>query len=253
MTRAALVLATAWLACGCAGAGRGPQDSCRVEAGSFLMGCDPARDPACFAYERPCHRVELDAYRIGRTEVTQRAYAGCVEAGDCQEPSCNFDPAGHAGHPVACVTWEQAGAYCRWAGGRLCTEAEWERAARGDDQRLYPWGDGQASCTEAVMDEGGAGCGTGGTLPVGSRPAGRSPCGADDMAGNVSEWVSDWFATDAYPVDPVRNPAGPATGTNRVIRGGGFGAPAQMLRSSYRAQADPAHGYHDLGIRCCWR
>lgn len=221
-----------------------------IPAGAFRMGCAPG-DGDCLPYEEPLHEVRLGAFRIDLTEVTQAAWDACRADGPCSEPTCGFEPASLGQHPVVCVDYGQARAFCRWRGARLCTEAEWERAARGPQPNLYPWGDAPADCERAVMAEGGDGCGAGATTPVGSRPVGASPEGALDMAGNVAEWTADWFGADYYAASPEQDPAGPGDGDNRVIRGGSFTSTGRFLRCSYRAQADPAYGYHDLGLRCC--
>ena len=258
-------------ACACkgaAGAGRscGPVSTClpdascatdmvEVPAGAFWMGCNAAVDTECDSDEKPQHQVTLSAYLIDATEVTVAAYAACVQAGACTEPDtggyCNWGAADRAEHPVNCVDWDQAGAYCAWAEKRLPTEAEWEKAARGTDGAVYPWGNGAASCTLAVYDDGSEnGCGTGGTLPVGSRPAGASPYGALDMAGNVWEWVSDWFGGSYYDTSPSKNPDGPVSGSDRVIRGGGFYYGAAYLRASSRHGNSPGDPNGHFGFRC---
>jgi formylglycine-generating enzyme required for sulfatase activity len=220
-------------------------------SGDFEMGCNQELDTECLDYEKPYHQVTLGGFQIDVFETTQEKYAQCVDAGVCAAPTCDWDPDARAQYPVVCITYPQASEYCGWAGKRLCTEAEWERAARGTDGRKFPWGNQDAGCDRAVMNDGEAGCGTLGAFPVGSRPEGMSPCGAHDMAGNVLEWVSDWFRLDYYQQSPEENPQGPASGTTRVMRGGSFNSGSLTLRTSYRAQADPHNGYHNLGVRCC--
>jgi formylglycine-generating enzyme required for sulfatase activity len=242
------VVTLCWSACAEDGAEQG---MVAVEAGRFWMGCNESVDSDCFPYELPYHEVQLDAYAIGVTEVTQEQYAACVTAGACREPSCDWEPVQKAAHPVVCVDWQMASDYCAWVGKRLCSEAEWEKAARGTAGLRFPWGNGEASCELAVMREAETVCQEEGTRPVGSRPDGQSPFGLQDMAGNVLEWVADWFAQDYYAHSPAANPRGPDSGQARVMRGGSFRASALTIRASYRAQADPAQGYYDLGLRCC--
>jgi sulfatase modifying factor 1 len=244
------MLAVLFLA-GCGGNRGSTEDMMGVSKGSFMMGCNQDVDAECLDYENPYHRVTLSAFQIDIYEVTQKRYAGCLDAGECGAPTCDWDPVARADQPVVCITHDQAQVYCEWAGKRLCTEAEWERAARGKDGRRFPWGNQAASCDLAVMDDGGAGCGTLEAFEVGSRPGGQSPCGAHDMAGNVLEWTADWFGVDYYAGSPEENPKGPESGSFRVMRGGSFNSISRTLRTSYRAQANPTSGYNNLGVRCC--
>ncbi len=264
----------------------GPRDMVYVPPGPFLRGCSPA-DQACYTIESPAAQIQLDGFYIDRVEVTVAAYRACVASGACSDegltlhtaergtwnaadvglnttklldpaPSgtCNWSPGdkNRSGHPLNCVTWDQATAYCAWAGKRLPTEAEWEKAARGTDQRIYPWGDDPPGCTLTVMKETAPGCGAGHTEPVGSRPRGRSPYGALDMSGNVSEWVSDWYAEDYYQHSPTTNPAGPESGQFRVIRGGSWKVKPEprndALRISNRYSFIPTARLDYIGFRC---
>jgi formylglycine-generating enzyme required for sulfatase activity len=227
-----------------------------VPAGEFLMGsAEGEGDPD----EHPQHAVFLDAFWIDRTEVTNAQYRQCVEAGACSKPGCWGDSRLNADQqPAACVKWSRADAYCRWAGARLPTEAEWEKAARGTDGRIYPWGnefDGtrlnfcDKNCASAWRDSS-ADDGYAHTAPVGSYPAGASPYGALDMAGNVWEWAADWYAADTYARSPERNPSGPDSGQYRVQRGGSWADDEYSVRSAAHGGDDPLVAYGDVGFRC---
>jgi formylglycine-generating enzyme required for sulfatase activity len=235
-------------------------DMVLIPAGEFWMGCAP-NDEMCDDDEKPYHKVYLDAYYIDRHEVTVAEYRKCVKAGKCTPPStegnCNWGKSGRDNYPVNCVDWYQADAYCRWAGKRLPTEAEWEKAARGTDGRIYPWGDELPSCKYAVMsdEERGWSCGKGFTFtwPVCSKPRGNSPYGLCDMAGNVWEWVYDRYDENYYSSSPSRNPTGPSSGQIRVLRGGSWWSftPAP-LRASDREKGSPEYRFEVLGFRCAW-
>jgi formylglycine-generating enzyme required for sulfatase activity len=215
-----------------------------VPAGQFQMGSTDT-DPDGGDEEKPAHGVTLDAFWVDKTEVTNEQYRQCVEAGACEEPSCwdNGD-LNAADHPVVCVTWDDAQAYAEWAGGRLPTEAEWEKAARGTDGRLYPWGGNAPDCQDANCK----GC-MGRTSRAGSYPDGASPYGALDMAGNVWEWVSDWYEETYYSDAPPQNPQGPDSGERRVVRGGSFDMSESRLRTTFRIGNRPAYSNWDLGFR----
>jgi len=235
-----------------------PVDMVYVPDSRFRMGStDGRRD------ERPVHQVELQAFYVDRTEVTVERFTACVEAGACIEdtyvssssdsPYCNFGAAQREQHPMNCVSWEGARAFCGWAGRRLPTEAEWEMAARGRDGRSHPWGGEEPTCEFSVMkSETGDGCGADHTWEVGSRPHGVSELGIFDLAGNVWEWAQDWYADDYYASSPKKAPQGPAEGTQKVIRGGSWlSAPdARSLRCAERRGMDPDEGGNGMGFRC---
>jgi formylglycine-generating enzyme required for sulfatase activity len=189
--------------------------------------------------------VEISAFLIDQHEVTQAEYQACVVAGACVPPRGSFDPLGRADFPVTDVSWDDAVAYCAFAGKRLPSEAEWELAARGGSELDYPWGDDAPDCGRATF----AGCGPA-PLAVGSHIDDESPYGATELAGNVAEWVADFYAFGYYDVAPRTDPPGPETGVERVVRGGSFiSSPAQIL-SFVRGHADPAQTAPDLGFRC---
>jgi formylglycine-generating enzyme required for sulfatase activity len=220
----------------------------RVPPGPFTMGCDDCGDALSPGTdERPAHEVTLSGFDIDVTEVTQAAYAACVAATACSEPSNNYDPEGTPTLPVRNVTWDQAVAFCTWAGKRLPSEAEWEKAARGTDGRLFPWGnDGEFDCDNANTDQ----CGEL-VQPVGTASDGASPYGALDMAGNVWEWTHDYYAEDEYAHHDGPDPQGPADGTSRVYRGGSYGNLPTLARTSNRSFTyNPAVGGSGLGFRC---
>jgi sulfatase modifying factor 1 len=233
-----------------------PRDRVRIPAGVFFMGCNKKVDGDCQSDEKPGRKVYLDTYFIDRTEVTVEQYQGCVRAGKCTRPEdegdCNWGKKGREKHPVNCVNWQQADAYCRWAGGRLPTEAEWEKAARGRDGRKFPWGDAQADCDRAVMSTQSGGCGRRFTWPVCSKEKGKSPYGLCDMSGNVWEWVADWYQPDYYLLGPVKNPQGPGQGTYRCERGGSWYGIAKYLRASNRDRDLPATQDDSIGFRCAY-
>jgi eukaryotic-like serine/threonine-protein kinase len=257
--------------------------------GKFFMGSD---DPS-FKLWQPAHKVMLDTFCIDITEVTAAAFKVCVDAGKCERPAaapdypkgdtitdaeheknraaysefCNFGKAGREQHPVNCVRWELAAAYCKAQSKRLPTEAEWEYAARGSDGRKFPWGEDPGG--PAYMNAAGgelvrwekarqmkvsptmydADDGFAGTAPVGSFPKGRTKFGADDVIGNVWEWTSDWFET--YKPDEVVNPKGAPAGDRKAIRGGGFNGGVQLwLNPAFRYHQLATASSHGIGFRC---
>jgi iron(II)-dependent oxidoreductase len=222
-----------------------------VPAGTFWMGCNIAVDNQCAGDESPYHQVALGAFLLDKTEVTQSDFNACVSAEICSKPTCLWNPATTGSAPVVCVDWSMANSYCVWKSKRLPTEAEWEYAARGADGRKFPWGNVAASCSLAVYTvSGDVGCNTGATWPVCSKTAGNSPLGFCDMAGNVYEWVNDWYSATYYASTPATNPPGPTTGTNRSIRGGSFMNGAVDLRVSAREGSSATSIMQIIGFRC---
>jgi len=210
--------------------------------------------------ERPQLEVYLDAFWIDRTEVTNAQYKQCVTEGQCISPAkgCRYsgDPTyvdtEKGNYPVVCIDWYNAQAYCQWAGRRLPTNAEWEKAARGTDGRIYPWGNDTPRCylantqaCVAMADE------------VGLRPEGASPYGALDMLGNVSEYVADWYDKDYYTYSPRENPPGPTSWSPvwqdreiRVLRGGSWCDKPWLTRAAERSHIGPERTSHGIGFRC---
>ena len=221
-----------------------------IPAGEFVMGLADSEK----AYERPPHVVDLSTFWIDSFEVTADQYRRCVDAGDCakpaSEPKCNEGKPDRTQHPVNCVNWEQASSYCHWAGKRLPTEAEWEKAARGDDGRLFPWGDtpGPFSIPRRLNWNNEVGS----TTPVGSYPSGVSFYGIYDMAGNVNEWTADLYGVDYYQNSPLKDPQGPSEGQLRVARGGGWeiGQQAKAFYVTVRDAQNPTTRHHTIGFRC---
>ncbi len=217
-----------------------------VPAGEFTIGSDIYPD------EQPIHQVILDDFWIDQTEITNAMYAKCVTDGDCEPPSSSssythesyYGNSTYDDYPVIYVSWSKAAAYCKWAGRRLPTEAEWEKAARGTDGRTYPWGE-EISCDIANY----SGC-IGDTTEIGSYPGGVSIYGALDMAGNVWEWVNDWYSDTYYKSSPLSNPPGPSSGQYRVLRGGSWGYSDDYVRSANRNWGVPADSSYFLGFRC---
>jgi formylglycine-generating enzyme required for sulfatase activity len=229
----------------------------KVAAGEFVMGSAPG-DGA--DDEHPRHRVWLSAFEIDQFEVTNRRYRACVKANACVVPKLRssnlrtdyFDNDRFADYPVIFVAAPEAEAFCRFAGGRLPSEAEWEKAARGPSPSLnrFPWGDREPDCSLANL--GGTASCLGDTDHVGRRPLGQSPYGAMDMAGNVWEWVADWYAADYYRDAPLRDPKGPDSGSLRVIRGGCWESGSDSLRVSCRKPVVAGTWAYNVGFRCAY-
>lgn len=260
-----------------------PQGMVEIAGGKFFMGSD-AEDS--LDLEKPSHKVTLEPYCIDKTEVSVGAYKACVDAGKCAgtavtnksddltakekavlDPLCNLrEPDVKKDHPINCVDWTMAEAYCQFAGVRLPTEAEWEFAARGPDGRIYPWGDEAPSasllnaCGKECVEWGGKNKieetamypdddGYPNTAPVGSFPKGASRFGLLDVVGNVWEWVADRHGK--YGKDALVDPKGPTKGADRVIRGGAWnGAYTSWVRPTFRYHDLPTKRSYGIGFRC---
>ncbi len=222
-------------------------DLVRVPSGEFLMGSDPARDTYAQPSERPQHRVRVSEYFIARAPITWHDFARYRAATRLEGPAM---PPGHDTHPVTQVSWDDAIAFCHWLSGpgwkyRLPTEAEWEKAARGGNAQLFPWGDAW-SAERLNADHRHTG-----TTPIGAySPAGDSPYGLQDMLGNVWEWCRDWYDADTYAQSQViQDPVGPTVGDGAVIRGGAFDSPRRHARAAARNWDYPFKRRANVGFR----
>lgn len=236
-----------------------------IPAGPFLMGSDKKVDRNAYLAELPQRKIYLDAYEIDKFEVTTVQFLKFVLAKDLpplidwQYDGGNFQET-MVNHPVMHVSWDDANAYCRWAGKRLPTEAEWEKAARGDDGRIYPWGNQMAGLSRSNFGR------TGLSGPVRDRPErlllyppiisvdkydnAVSPYGLFQMSGNVAEWVADWYDPKYYASAPDLNPKGPENGTQRSFRGGGWIDSTPSVRAAQRNGTDPSTKMNWMGFRC---
>lgn len=213
-----------------------------VPLGEFVMGSNDN-----MAAAKPAHTVYLDAFYIDKFEVTNAQYLECVEAGMCTAGGgTRLRNPIFSEHPVMDVTWYHAFDFCEWREARLPTEAEWEKAARGTDERRFPWGNDPVTCELARYGD----CGWF-TVPVGQHPAGVSPYGVHDMAGNAWEWTNDWYDEDYYSYSPAENPTGPGEGTGwKSTRGGAWFYHADLMTAIWRNHAPVDVGYSYLGFRC---
>lgn len=223
-----------------------------IKDGTFMMGSQEGSSKV-----NSLHQVYLSAFYIDIYEVTTARYAKFLEAVGPAQPGLvpmfweqvNLPYDGD--RPVIGVTWNAAETYCRWVGKRLPSEAEWEKAARGTDDRTYPWGNEVPTFKLANYDKPFSVNRYSDSLrPVDSDEAGQSPYGVYGMAGNAAEWVADWYDEKYYATSPERNPTGPARGVQKVLRGGSFGDPAIQLKSASRESYFPADKGPYVGIRC---
>ena len=232
-----------------------------VPAGEFLMGTSdadieyykeifPLRRIARFDNERPQRTVFLDAFYIDKFEVTNQQYKQFLsETGYTPKHYLDYEPYNTPNFPAAVLEWEDAVAYADWVGKRLPTEAEWEKAARGTDGRIWPWGDEWDGTKLSGNDGTGLKDGYKETAPIGQFPQGASPYGAHDMAGNLWEWVSDWYDPNYYRTTPPNiNPKGPETGDGHVLKGGGWAENLDFTRCANRQGGNP--GSLLRGFRC---
>lgn len=216
-----------------------------LDSGTFDMG-STSGDPD----EQPVRVVTVGSFELMRGEITVAQYNFCVSQSGCQPPTdtdCAAVPAPTDDTPLNCLTWQESADFCAFVGGALPSEAQWEYAATSQGtRRPYPWGDAEPTCEHAVM----AGCGANGPLPECSKPLGNTAQGLCDMAGNLREWVLDWFQS-SYAGCPVDGRA--CSGPQQVARGmrsGAYDTPASYLRAADRAAAYPTSGQKYLGARC---
>ncbi|MBM3181059.1 MAG: formylglycine-generating enzyme family protein [Chloroflexi bacterium] len=216
-----------------------------VPEGEFLMGKGDAYKNA----DSPQHAVFLDAFWIDKVEVSNAMYIKCMQAGFCTElvsDNIYYQNWVYRDHPITYVTWVQANEYCQWAGRRLPTEAEWEKAARGTDGRMYPWGDEApnprlANFSGSLIHE---------AVSVYRYPLGASPYGALNMSGNAREWVADWYDLKYYLSSPRRNPAGPEMGLEKSMRSGSYNEDGREIAVTHRYRHEPQSAGLSRGFRC---
>ena len=232
--------------------------------GALVLELSP-RCGARFETESPLARVYLPPFSIDRTEVSELDYAACIRARACR-PTAEVGPHEESRLPIEKVAFAEALAFCRWRGGRLPTEAEWEKAARGPSDRMWPWGNdwldrranhGRAerlgpSSGQPSHDTVDSADGFAGRAPVGSFPAGASSFGVLDLGGNVWEWTSTWFSREPPQAAARFDPRGPAFGSERTIRGGGYRSPPSDLRVTRRLGLHPDERLAGVGFRCVY-
>jgi formylglycine-generating enzyme required for sulfatase activity len=230
----------------------GPQSGTKMKwiDGSTLVYIPQAEFVMGYGFDAPIHNVSLDGYWIQQTAVTNRMFSQCVSVGSCTSPAQEvggpvYSNPEFANHPVVGVTWDQAQAYCSWTQGTLPSEAQWEKAARGVDGKNFPWGDDEPACD--LLNFGFC---SGATSEVNAFLAGASPYGLYDMAGNVFEWVNDWYSDTYYNTAPALNPPGPEGGQDRVIRGSSFETDPKQAASAVRHFGPQDYHNRDLGFRC---
>lgn len=230
-----------------------------INAGNYSMGCDQDHNAGyiCNDDELPLHTVYTNSYYMDKFHVTNAQYAQCVAFGVCEPPLYNsawtensyYDNLTYINYPVLWVSWDDANSYCSWAGKRLPTEAEWEKAARGPaDTRAFPWGDYKVDCYYANFYHNSF-C-VGDPSLVDYYIFGKSYYGLFDMAGNVRDWVNDWYSDSYYLISPYENPSGPTSGTQRVLRGGSFIDYIYRIRVAQRFKMDPLMESNLTGFRC---
>ncbi len=219
-----------------------------IPASEFIMGRDGM--PAELG-ESPAHSLHLDGFYIDKFEVTNARYQHFMNKTGASPPDF-WGTMNSPDLPVSWVTWFQSQAYCQWVGKRLPTEAEWEKSARGTDERLYPWGDefnwNYGNFSDNYLEDGHID-GFSSSSPVGSFLTDISPYGVFDMGGNVLEWVADWQDENYYSISPKENPKGPATGTHKVVRGGAMDIGPEYSHAAYRNRLLPHLTNMTFGFR----
>ena len=227
-----------------------------IPAGEFSMGSSDS-DSNHYEDEAPIHKVYLDPFWITKTQITNAMFAQCVEAEACSysvghsKNPCYLDPE-YADHPVVYITWYMAQQYCGWTGGRLPSEAEWEKAARGVKGAKYPWGLLEPAQSIGVFFTNANNV-IGDTTPAGLFPEGASYYGVLDMGGNVREWVADWYDPFYYQFSPYENPNGPDQGENKVLKGASYLDPYTYSRAANRLSHEPNSPGATRGFRCVYK